>query len=270
MATLEGLEDLVDAKEQLTSTADAEKAAEPDLEDATAEKEVTNSPEDNSLQRRNPHLNAFTVAVTKLKLSPQDRNSFLQTIAFNANTYRTAFRNEDGRVLYQRLRGEDFVISVIEQNLDFIQENAIFPEFNFFIQPSLATADSTALLLLSNGLYVRGVFGRPNPEVELDPNAPAYYIDLKDENGEIVQERCGLSAVVAINTRFDLEKVPVITKEQYETTPVKLIYDTAENAKRYRLSPAEQEKRRRLETHRLRRRAKVGNEKRARRANRKK
>lgn len=255
MATLDGLdlEAAHEAREQLEVAAQAARVQLPIETERTT---VTASTGD------------FNVAVTKLGLSPQDRDSFLRAVAFNVNSYRTAARGVDGKVLYQRLQGEHFTAQLINNNLDFIRDGALFPEFNFFVAPSLAEADTRAMLLLSNGLFVRGVFGRPNKEVELDPMNPSYYIELVAEDGTVTMERCGLAAVVAINTRFDYAKVPVVSRELYLSLPVALVYDTVENKKRYSVTEEQRAKKAQLERQHAKRRKTQKAAKASRKANR--
>lgn len=194
--------------------------------ESPAVKEITNGTE-------------YVKAVNSLGLSPVDRVSFLQSLAYNVGNYKTSYVDKSSkRAIFQRLAGETFITNTINQNVDFISNNAIFAKFNFFTAPHTGIPGETFIALLSNGIYVAA-------EMYVDENnMPHIKFPVIKDDGSLGELSFGYAVVVAINKEYSTDTVEPIRESSVMEAAVPLVLDREQNKIRAAMP---KEKRQRLE-----------------------
>lgn len=194
--------------------------------EAVAVKEISNGDE-------------YVKAVSSLGLNPVDKVSFLRSLAYNLGNYKTSYFNKSSkRAIFQRLAGEVFVTNTINQNLSYINDNAIFPSFNFFTAPHTAVPGEKFIALLSNGIFVAA-------EMYVDEDKlPHIKFPVINEDQTLGEMSFGYSVVVAVNRTYSTDTLSPFTKEFVLNATVPLVLDKEQN--KIRSTPTK-EKRQRLE-----------------------
>lgn len=158
------------------------------------------------------NLSPLTAGFNELDITAEERESLFSNLVIPSKQYSMSVLTNEGTRVYKRINPEVFVLKVLEQNQELI--NQLAGTRNFYKNVANQFTETEAMLILNNGVIVRGssfidIYNKTKA------NAFAYIKCL--ENGLEVIKTIPVSTVVLVNTALTADELANIKPIEYNS-----------------------------------------------------